>query len=187
MRVLKCVCRWIGVLLCLGALFSYGLFSVSGFVGLVVAVLLLPVAPVRALWKMILPSDAPRFAKHAILAAAFLLMMAAAQPVEESAIPEATASPAAPTATASPVPTPSATPEPAQEMASPRPTAEADSGQAEEAESTVPQSGMVYVAGSGKGSKYHSDPGCSNMKDPTAMTQAEAESRGYTPCKRCCD
>lgn len=35
------------------------------------------------------------------------------------------------------------------------------------------------------GSKYHSDPSCSGMKDPSQLSRAEAESQGYTPCKRC--
>lgn len=35
------------------------------------------------------------------------------------------------------------------------------------------------------GSKYHKDPTCSGMKSPSSMTRTQAESRGYTPCKRC--
>lgn len=35
------------------------------------------------------------------------------------------------------------------------------------------------------GSKYHSDPNCSGMKSPSQLSRAEAEGRGYTPCKRC--
>ncbi len=35
------------------------------------------------------------------------------------------------------------------------------------------------------GSKYHSNPNCSNMKDPTQVTRQEAQSRGYEPCKKC--
>lgn len=35
------------------------------------------------------------------------------------------------------------------------------------------------------GSKYHRDPGCSGMKNPTQISRSEAESQGYTPCKRC--
>lgn len=42
---------------------------------------------------------------------------------------------------------------------------------------------MVWIPKSG--SKYHSDPDCSGMNDPTQVTQAEAERRGYEPCKRC--
>lgn len=35
------------------------------------------------------------------------------------------------------------------------------------------------------GSRYHSTPTCSGMKDPTQVTKEEAQRRGYTPCKRC--
>ncbi len=41
----------------------------------------------------------------------------------------------------------------------------------------------VWVSQSG--SKYHRDPTCSGMKSPTQMSKAQAESQGYTPCKRC--
>lgn len=42
---------------------------------------------------------------------------------------------------------------------------------------------MVWIPTSG--SKYHSNAGCSNMKNPTQVTKEEAENRGYEPCKRC--
>lgn len=35
------------------------------------------------------------------------------------------------------------------------------------------------------GSKYHSDPSCSGMKNPSQISRTEAEGKGYTPCKRC--
>lgn len=35
------------------------------------------------------------------------------------------------------------------------------------------------------GSKYHNDPDCSNMKNPTPVTIEEAEEQGYEPCKKC--
>lgn len=44
-------------------------------------------------------------------------------------------------------------------------------------------SGMVWIPQSG--SKYHSRSGCSNMKNPSQVTQSEAESMGYEPCKKC--
>lgn len=124
--------------------------------------------------------------------------------------PEATATPS-PTPSPTPAPTPTVTPTPAS-TATPVPTAaptpaptEApapastasetqaaeDTGAAAASESsaassyTAPQSGTVYIAGSGKGKKYHSDPNCSNMNDPVPLTQAEAEARNYTPCKKC--
>lgn len=36
-----------------------------------------------------------------------------------------------------------------------------------------------------KGSKYHKNSGCSNMKDPSQVTLTEAIRLGYEPCKRC--
>lgn len=42
---------------------------------------------------------------------------------------------------------------------------------------------MVWIPKSGK--KYHSNSGCSNMKNPTQVTKEEAEDRGYEPCKKC--
>ena len=43
---------------------------------------------------------------------------------------------------------------------------------------------MVWIPTKG-GTKYHTNAGCSNMEGPEQVTQAEAESRGFTPCKRC--
>jgi len=42
---------------------------------------------------------------------------------------------------------------------------------------------MVWIPKSG--SKYHSRSGCSNMKNPSHVTKAQAEASGYTPCKKC--
>lgn len=42
---------------------------------------------------------------------------------------------------------------------------------------------MVWIPQSG--SKYHSRANCSNMKNPTQVTEEEAEAMGYEPCKRC--
>ena len=44
----------------------------------------------------------------------------------------------------------------------------------------------VYIASSGKGKKYHTDPSCSKMKGTVALSVSEAQSRGYGPCKKCC-
>lgn len=176
-RTVKVTGRWLLILLSLGALLTYGLFSVSGLTGLVVAVLALPVAPVNQLWRKILPPDAPRFAKTAILTAAFLLVLASAPDTptirsipqdEPKFLPAQTA-----------VPVPTVSPE-----SGPENTVISEDG---EAAVLVPKDGMVYVTGSGKGSKYHCDPSCSNIQDPVELTRDEAEAQGYTPCKRCCD
>ena len=42
---------------------------------------------------------------------------------------------------------------------------------------------LVWIPASG--AKYHSYPGCSNMKNPTQVTQDEAVALGYDACKRC--
>jgi hypothetical protein len=44
---------------------------------------------------------------------------------------------------------------------------------------------MVYVASSGNGKKYHSNPKCSNMKGTRHITLSEAQSEGYTACSKC--
>lgn len=43
--------------------------------------------------------------------------------------------------------------------------------------------GSVYIPKTGK--KYHSNPNCSNMKNPTQTSLSDAKSRGYTACKKC--
>lgn len=43
----------------------------------------------------------------------------------------------------------------------------------------------VYIAASGKGSKYHRSPDCSNMKGANAISVDDAKARGYTACKKC--
>lgn len=42
---------------------------------------------------------------------------------------------------------------------------------------------IVWISGSGK--KYHSNSGCSNMKNPSQVTKKKAESMGREPCKKC--
>lgn len=57
---------------------------------------------------------------------------------------------------------------------------------------TVPGDNNGASSGSGTyvwiprtGTKYHKWSTCSGMKGPTQVTVSEAESRGYTPCKKC--
>lgn len=49
--------------------------------------------------------------------------------------------------------------------------------------SNAESSEMVWIPKTG--SKYHSYPSCSNMKNPSQVTEEEAEAMGYEPCKRC--
>lgn len=62
----------------------------------------------------------------------------------------------------------------------------ADENQEPDPEETdLPQSQETMVWIPKSGSKYHSDPECSNMKDPAQVSLSQAESMGYTPCKKC--
>lgn len=51
-------------------------------------------------------------------------------------------------------------------------------------EPVQPQEEMVWIPTNG-GTKYHSRSSCSNMDNPQKVTVSQAESRGFTPCKRC--
>ena len=42
---------------------------------------------------------------------------------------------------------------------------------------------MVWIPNSG--TKYHSKASCSNMKNPTQVTESEAKAKGYSRCKKC--
>ena len=44
---------------------------------------------------------------------------------------------------------------------------------------------MVWVASSGNGKKYHSNPNCSNMKNPNHVTKEQAIASGKTACSKC--
>ena len=57
--------------------------------------------------------------------------------------------------------------------------------QAAEPSSPAERSAGSTVWVSQTGSKYHSDPSCSGMKNPSQISRTEAEGKGYTPCKRC--
>lgn len=46
-----------------------------------------------------------------------------------------------------------------------------------------PQEQMVWISQSG--SKYHSDPSCSGIENPTEVTLSEAQDMGYEACKKC--
>ncbi len=46
-----------------------------------------------------------------------------------------------------------------------------------------PQGEMVWIPRTG--SKYHNNPDCSNMKNPSYVSLDEAIASGYEPCKKC--
>ncbi len=48
----------------------------------------------------------------------------------------------------------------------------------------IQNSGKVYIAGSGNGTKYHSNPNCSNMKNPVEVNLSDIQN-SYGPCKKC--
>ena len=92
--------------------------------------------------------------------------------------------------TATPEPTPDPTPTPTPEP-TPRPTVKpttAPAPVATLAPTPVPtpeQVGpMVWVSRTGK--RYHNDPDCSGMNNPSQIPLSEAEARGLTPCGTCC-
>lgn len=49
----------------------------------------------------------------------------------------------------------------------------------------TPVQASVYIAASGNGTKYHSDPHCSRMNGVIEMSVEEVQAMGYTPCKKC--
>lgn len=50
---------------------------------------------------------------------------------------------------------------------------------------SAPVENTVYIAASGNGTKYHSNPNCSNMKGTVSLSLSTAQARGYEPCKKC--
>ena len=64
----------------------------------------------------------------------------------------------------------------------------ADNGSYDDAEEQAPyedpsQTEIVYVSDGGE--RYHRNPHCSGMKNPRAVSVAEAEAEGRTPCQKC--
>lgn len=53
------------------------------------------------------------------------------------------------------------------------------------ARASAAQERTVYIAASGNGERYHSNPNCSRMKGTISLTVSQAEAKGYTPCKKC--
>ena len=100
-----------------------------------------------------------------------------------------------PTLAPTPIPTPKIVEPPAQAAAAPEQSTtgggenSSNSAAQQEAptEAVEPsgQVGTVYIASSGNGDKYHSQPTCGRMKNSTPISLSEAEARGYTPCEKC--
>lgn len=55
--------------------------------------------------------------------------------------------------------------------------------QAAKAQNT--EEATVYIAASGNGKRYHSNPNCSNMKGTVSLSVSAAQAQGYTPCQKC--
>ena len=118
----------------------------------------------------------------------------AEQPLPTATIAEETPQPTE-VATATPAPTVTPTEAPTSaptEAPTPDPTAVPETGNTSQTSNGTTatgtsdyQPGMVYIASSGNGKKYHRTPDCSGMDDATAVTVEQAEAAGYTPCKRC--
>lgn len=106
-------------------------------------------------------------------------IVAAAPMSEPSAAPTVE-----PTAEPTPEPTAEPTPEPTAEP-TPAPTAAPTEAPAPQPAAAEPQGQMVWIASSGKGKKYHSDPTCSNMNNPLEISISDAQAKGYEPCKNC--
>lgn len=106
-------------------------------------------------------------------------IVAVAPTQEPTAVPTAE-----PTAAPTPEPTAEPTPEPTAEP-TPAPTAAPTEAPAPQPAAAEPQGQMVWIASSGNGTKYHNDPGCSNMKNPLEISITDAQARGYGPCKKC--
>lgn len=73
-----------------------------------------------------------------------------------------------------------------EQAAAEQAAAEQEQAQQEEQvsqEQQQPQEQMVWIPQSG--SKYHSNPSCSGMNNPTQVTLSEAQNMGYEPCKKC--
>ena len=116
------------------------------------------------------------------MALAFLLTAAtgcqdsAAASSQSSSVPESAIVAVAPTQEPTAVPTAEPTP---------APTAAPTEAPAPQPAAAEPQGQMVWIASSGNGTKYHNDPGCSNMKNPLEISITDAQARGYEPCKKC--
>ena len=92
-----------------------------------------------------------------------------------------------PTLTLTPAPTPESDPKP---TSTPSPVPSQPSGGYQggsadkETETPSGSTAMCWIPTNG-GTKYHTKSGYSNMEDPIQVTVNEAQSRGFTACKKC--
>ena len=70
---------------------------------------------------------------------------------------------------------------PAHVLSSPEPKPTTESQPTSDPE---PIEEMVWLPESG--TKYHCEPDCSGMENPTQVTKEQAIAMGYDACKRCC-
>lgn len=128
--------------------------------------------------------------------------------ISATATPKPTEQPTAtPDATETPAPTdePTATPKPTEKptekpTATHKPTEEPEEEPTEELveipeeseipeeperpeEPEEPEGEIVWISKSG--SRYHADPNCSDMANPSQISKSEAEARGRKPCQTC--
>ena len=100
---------------------------------------------------------------------------------KSSSDPEESSEPSsAPEPSSSPSPSPAPAPSPAPSSEPSQPKVSSSKATAPDPE---PQGQMVWIPKTGK--KYHSNPNCSNMKDPSQVSIETAKARGYTACKKC--
>lgn len=176
----------------------------GGCLMILLALMFWPFALSYWIWKTD-KFQASKKIRAAIIAAFWIVMVCigafsggsqqkAEQPLPTATIAEETPQPTE-VATATPAPTVTPTEAPTSaptEAPTPAPTAVPETGNTSQTSSGTTaagasdyQPGMVYIASSGNGKKYHRIPSCSDMDGATAVTVEQAEAAGYTPCKRC--
>ena len=65
------------------------------------------------------------------------------------------------------------------------PASETTTDTEQESDTPKDETEAVWVYVTESGSKYHTKPNCSDMKEPKTISLAQAEALEYTPCKRC--
>ncbi len=102
-------------------------------------------------------------------------------PVTQTTEPRKT-EPATPVTESTANPTIGSKPAPTQ---TPQPEQPSESIPEASGETTVgEETDMVWISKTGR--RYHSCPDCSNMKDPSHVTEEDAIDMGLTPCSKCC-